>query len=518
MTFPRALAWMRLFPNDVTYVCDEGPSWLREAVAAHNPRGARRVLVAWRRSGDELPALDAYAGVAVLNGHNLREEALRRAGFASIRRFAGVPHWNDVRWFVPLGRPAASASAFQLHTPVRRAARVKSWAARLAARTGQPFWYRDHLLIAQREASPLEQTLQEIFSGRAGQAFATHQEALLVNGEPRSSHSADFDSEVGGSRKLDPPCGPPDLELAFSTSNAQSERNRKLLLAVLDRRGRSLGFGKLSLSPASAPRVQQEARVLRALAERPHPIAAPQLLFDGCVDETHWTVVSPLAGRVPGPRLTAAHHRFLASLQSRTRLPVARMELFRSLRIRASTVAGADDFVQWLEQLRPTFETLILPGGAVHRDFAPWNLRRQRGAIAAFDWETAELQGPPLLDEFHHLLVTAYFLERTTPDRAAGRLLRLAAGRPQGLAAAQIMALQLLYLVDHLVGLLEDGYTVGYPKFMWWWAVFSKVAAPLKESLLALECAASSRRAASAASLGECAGDAAAELTEEAAP
>lgn len=445
MTFPRALAWMRLLPRDVTYVCDEGPAWLQDAVAANNPHGARRVLVAWRPCEKELPDLHKYYGVAVLNGRNVREDSFRRSGFGHVRHFASVPHWRQVRWFVPLGHPAASAAAFQLQAPVRPTARLKSWVLQTAARCRSPFWYRDHLLLALRESTPLERMLQDLFGSE--------------------------------------PC-----ELALSTSNARSELNRKLLLAVLDRRGQCFGFGKLALSPASAPRVRHEAEVLRAIAAWPNPITAPQLLFDGCVDDTRCTIASPVAGRVPGVRLTSAHRRFLASLQNCSRQPVAQMSLVRALHRRAQSIAGAEDFVRWLDRLEPTLQSLVLPSGIVHRDFAPWNLRRRQGEIAAFDWETAELEGPPLLDEFHHVLAVAYFLEQATPEKAADRLLRIAAAHPLGLAIPQVLSLQLLYLIDHLVGLLEDGYGVGYPKFLWWWAVFSKVARSLNHGSLAPPC------------------------------
>jgi hypothetical protein len=162
---------------------------------------------------------------------------------------------------------------------------------------------------------------------------------------------------------------------------------------------------------------------------------------------------------------------------------VAQTTLFQSLRTRARKAAAADDLAPWLDRAKPLLERLILPAAIVHRDFGPWNLRLHQGELGAFDWECAELDGPPLVDQFHHLLLVAYFLERQSAEQAARRLLRTSESRASGLAPAEVIALQVVCLIDHLVGLLEDGYSVSYPKFIWWRTALSCVAAAMDELL-----------------------------------
>ena len=69
---------------------------------------------------------------------------------------------------------------------------------------------------------------------------------------------------------------------------------------------------------------------------------------------------------------------------------------------------------------RPSDEMRI-PSTIVHGDFAPWNLREHNGQIAAFDWEYAELDGLPLVDQTHYELQVGYLL-KSGIYRAASRL------------------------------------------------------------------------------------------------
>lgn len=54
-----------------------------------------------------------------------------------------------------------------------------------------------------------------------------------------------------------------------------------------------------------------------------------------------------------------------------------------------------------------------LPLVCAHRDFTPWNVLAHQGRLAVFDWESADLQGLPLLDLLYFLANLAFCCEGT---------------------------------------------------------------------------------------------------------
>jgi hypothetical protein len=208
---------------------------------------------------------------------------------------------------------------------------------------------------------------------------------------------------------------------------------------------------------------------------------APRLLFASEVEDAWLTVMSPLAGRAAGRHLSTAHHEFLRALGGAETKPVGHTAFVRALR-QAATSNTAKQLGNILHRALPLLERVELPTTLVHRDFAPWNLRQHRGAIAAFDWEYAQPDAPPLLDLFHHELAVSYFLDRSTPEQGCQRLLRLSQTARFGLALEHTRALQVLYLFDHLVGMREEGYGADYPKFAWWAQVLNRLVSTLPQA------------------------------------
>jgi hypothetical protein len=98
--------------------------------------------------------------------------------------------------------------------------------------------------------------------------------------------------------------------------------------------------------------------------------------------------------------------------------------------------------------------------GAVHGDFAPWNLRLHNARIAAFDWEYGCLEGPAGLDEIHYRLQVGYLLNNWSVDRALKELCETSVlDRYLSNADADSRrALVVLYLIDILTRLYAEGY------------------------------------------------------------
>lgn len=419
MNDTRALAWTSLFPSGTSYVALGGPSWFREPLEGLRGAGRQPVLVAWDRRAAAFRDLDlaGFSGVVAINCPGLSAGDFEDAGLPYLRRFAVVPSLAAARWFIPLDTPAISAAAFQLYTPFQLSARLKQSGIRAVARSGLPFWYRDQVWIAQRDASPLELTLQTLV--------------------------------------------PAATRLAFSTGTPGPARKPTAALLAAD--GHVVGYAKLSCSDLTSRLVRHEADVLRALATLPgqEPLA-PRLLFAGEVEGMHVTVQTVLAGRPPSRTLSPAHRQLLASLSVGPTRLASQSGIVRSLRGRiASLTSPRSDLLAALDGALTVLDGLALPTTIVHGDFAPWNLRVSDGAVAAFDWEYAELDGLPLLDEIQHHLQVGFFLDDWPVDRAHDRMMALASSAPLGLRPEQVRALQtlsLLALLARALLRLDDGF------------------------------------------------------------
>ncbi len=94
----------------------------------------------------------------------------------------------------------------------------------------------------------------------------------------------------------------------------------------------------------------------------------------------------------------------------------------------------------------------------LHGDFAPWNLRLERDAISAFDWEYGVLDALPGLDELHHHWQTGFLLHGWSVTQADGFLRDWVSRPPASLVSGQAEALVKIYLLHGLVQRLETGH------------------------------------------------------------
>jgi hypothetical protein len=408
MTLPPALSWMHLFGREASYEFDaSAPPWMRALVGSAKPRsGGMNVQV----SGNGFLAGDAFVGI----NSRIRNDRLQSEGYAYIRRFAVLPDLKTARWFVPLDSPALSCAGFSLYSPARLSARLKVAAARIAAYSKLPIWYRDHIVIAQRTVPPIEQKMSEIFNG----AF---------------------------------------FRLALSSGAPEPARNRKVSLAIIQLDGRIIGFGKAAHSPLSNRLMRDEARALSELATR--RIGAPQLLFAGEVDGAFVTVQKPLIGKPVSSKLTDNKRTLLEALRSDRLQPASECNMVTALPARLAQLQySASLLSDALGDVLPILARTRVPSTIVHGDFAPWNLREHNGAVAAFDWEYAELDGLPYADETHYLLQVGYLLENWDLDHACAALGQMRLKNDLSLLSEQMRAIQATYLIDNLARLFAEGY------------------------------------------------------------
>lgn len=418
------LTWAHLLPARAAYdgasVNGAAPPWLRSVLASreglfgHGRDETCRIPVAW---GNLPEGWNRGDGLVAFNCKSLSEESLKAEGFDYARRFAVLPSLAAARWFVPLGNPSLSSAALSLYTPTRTSARFKRFLARAAMHLRAPFWYRDSVWIASRREPPLVQALRSLFP------------------------------DV-------------DVRLALSAGAPEPARNRKASVVVLAPDGEIKAFGKAAASGLSRQIAAHEAQALQGIAKLLGAKAhVPKVLFAGDVDGVYVTAQTPLKGRPTGPRLTPAIQAFLRSLQTDLIKPAARTNLVAQLPVRIDGLPGGkEELAAALESILPTLELLQVPVTVIHGDFAPWNLREDRGEIFAFDWEYAELDGLPLFDETHFRLQVGFQIHQWSPRQAHEELSAWAATRPIGLKPEEAIALQVVYLVDNLTRLLAEGY------------------------------------------------------------
>ncbi|HEY8748826.1 MAG TPA: phosphotransferase [Tepidisphaeraceae bacterium] len=421
MMLPRQLTWLHLLPADSSFevTSSAAPGWLREPLAGRNASNEKKSIVAFDAQAHDLPPLSSARGFVGINCPKVSDQHLKSAGFTRIARYAVLPSWDNPRWFIPLGSPAVSSAGFNLYTPARTSARLKRFAARVAVYSRLPYWYRDQLLIAQREPSPLHSSMLRLFPNQ-------------------------------------------DIHFALSAGAPEGARNRKASAAVIDERGKLLAFLKLAASDLATELLHREANNLKTLATTPGPAdVVPRLLAAEEIDGTFVAAQAPLPGGPAPTALTPMHRWLLDQLTPGTPVSPAQTELVRNLPSRIAALPQPHpELTAALEEAMKSLAGQRIAVGAVHGDFAPWNLRLHKGRISAFDWEYGCLEGPAGLDEIHYRLQVGYLLDNWSVDRALKELsdapvLDRYFSKPDPAARRALIA---LYLVDVLTRLYAEGY------------------------------------------------------------
>jgi len=437
MIVPPELSWTHLLPTGLSYAPSERVGPLAEALQALGGDRRRRILVMANARHGAFPSLDAFHGLAALNCTGVKTEALRASGFDYVRRFAMLPRADRLRWLIPLDNAAVSAGALQLYGAVRATARAKHAVARSAARARLPIWYRDELLIACRETSPLESGLASVV-------------------------------------------GDQGVRLAISSGAPGPLARRKPSVAVVGQNGALLAVAKLAVSPVSEAMARQESSVLETLEAKMPSVRAPRVMFGGTLNGTYTLVQSAVHGRAPGTDLTDAHRRFLATLRLPERRPLPASDWGRALQRRVTSQRPDDPVLSHLfAAVQDALAAEALPAAVVHGDFAPWNLREQDGKLAAYDWENATIDGVAFVDEIHHRLVVGHLMHDWSAERAMRDIEALAdshRGRPE---PAVVKAIAGACVLDFCLRLIEHGHTETDPIMIWYRELAARLQATI---------------------------------------
>jgi hypothetical protein len=422
MSLPAALTWLQLLPKGTRFSCAGAPAWFAEMLREHTDGKigtSHAAAVTWGKPwndfSDETRNSDA---IVAINCPQVTTSRLLAAGYAYARRLAVLPSLENARWFICVDTASAAAASFSLYTPSRKSARVKKAVARMLAKLRIPGWYRDEIIVASRATPPLETKIAELFPGRT-------------------------------------------IRLALSSGAPEPAINRKPSASVIDAAtGEVLGFVKIAASKVSRDIVEHEAETLAGLALRDVKVATPRLLFAGEVDGRYIAVQSPLPGTPAPVSFTPQHAEFLQSLRCGAPKAAAETNMVVALPHRLDALRPArPDLRETFDAIVPTLEQTPVVSTIVHGDFAPWNLRTHDGQIAAFDWEYAELDGLPLIDQMHFRLQLGLEMEKWDLAAAAAFLRGMS---DDAFDAEQIRVIQALYLLDNLARLYGEGYSADH--------------------------------------------------------
>jgi phosphotransferase family enzyme len=302
-------------------------------------------------------ALECFAGHRTAQGDPMRH------------RFAVLPSRQAPRYLLPLGDSRTTLEGFRVYTPYGFGARVRKSLLAGIVKTGWSGWAMHSLYVGE----PLGL------------------KALVTN--------------VTGERNP-----------AFAMLLGMPGKYRKLTIQVMRPGGETLGYIKLGLTKPAGQRVRHEAGVLEELsALRPQ---APRVLYAGEWQDSYMLFQSPLGGR-PGPsELAGVHVEFLEKLAAIRRVNKPGLRVVEEIGARWKEGTWRCDW-RWqqlgtaaLAAARRDLESVRVPCGFWHGDFAPWNTRVQDGRLSAFDWESCE-DGVPLgWDTFHFSVQVASLLKK----------------------------------------------------------------------------------------------------------
>jgi hypothetical protein len=241
--------------------------------------------------------------------------------------------------------------------------------------------------------------------------------------------------------------------------------SQKWTIRVRDRDGEPAAFVKWGFSDSACRRIVGEHGILCALPKRlgPYPLRVGPMA-GGTALATR-PINGPLLGRFTRG-VSARLADFLESFAVHTPLPVDDHPGFAALARNAPPPISA-----WIEQLADESWPVVIH----HGDFAPWNLIdvskdavEWGGSLMAVDWESAAMNGVPILDVAHYHLQIVGLLRRLGPASAASLVARRLMRRPwPGLSPVHATAFTALSAYATWCRAIEEGTSPDEPRQRW---------------------------------------------------
>lgn len=260
-----------------------------------------------------------------------------------------------------------------------------------------------------------------------------------------------------------------DRDLFVSVYVGPPRANRKPVLHLLTREGKSYGFAKIGIDPLTRSLVRAEAEALRSLRRANlRAVTLARVLHAGQWRGLEVLVQEALpvsAGRAdPNPARLVEVMREIAEVDGfeTTELKSSYWQGLRD-RLDAIDSSAAGRLREITDQLAERTGHFHVRLGAWHGDFAPWNIAILPHTTVVWDWERFARGVPVGFDALHFALQNAVVRHRVSPDVAARRCLGSAPSllAPFGVDRAEARVTGALYLVEIATRYIGDGQASG---------------------------------------------------------
>ncbi|CAN5643106.1 hypothetical protein BH11ACT8_BH11ACT8_16250 [soil metagenome] len=237
--------------------------------------------------------------------------------------------------------------------------------------------------------------------------------------------------------------------------------NRKPVLQVFDRRGRTVAFAKVGDSAQAASDVRSETVALRRLEGRPLGcLSVPRVLDASPWNGMEVLLMSPLRararlGRPTDERAPLQAMADLVEAFEEPALPVGELAWWERQCATVDEVADPElrsSLQHCLRVVLGRHGWATVPVGAWHGDWTPWNMARSGARVLVWDWERFETGVPTGLDVWHYRVNAA---TRQRGLRADVVLDALARGGGDEGGSAMLADLYLVAIAVRYAGLLS---------------------------------------------------------------
>lgn len=420
----RLLSWVLLLPAGATI----SPWRVPDGVAAllgNRLDPAGDTWLGWEPAVKDLPDLSQFQAVVLVKPRGVLASSLHAQGFTRIRSFAVVSSLSEPRWFIPDHSKTAALAAWDLYSPIRRRARLSKAVATALTRSGWISRVGDHMVVARRQDSLLEEVLQRVVGSHAISI-------AIASGTP------------GPRRKL---------TVQASTDN-----------------GSVLAYAKFGEPTEAAMAVRREAKFLARVGRLGlRTTIIPSLLHHGSHTGGYLMVTTPLATRLRASQaaLTQRHVDVLLEFASRTGTS-SMLDLLQRLDLRVTALAHRIS-PEWHRRLSLAVAAIrSTPGmnefgtALAHGDFAPWNIKSEPtgGRLAIIDWEQGSEEQFLLWDAFHFRTQVALLVDRVQARAGVAGILydlkTVSLVRALGISAPHVTMLYMAYLADSIAQWFEE--------------------------------------------------------------
>lgn len=206
--------------------------------------------------------------------------------------------------------------------------------------------------------------------------------------------------------------------VSFSISIGTARVNRKPVLQVFDRKGRTLAYAKVGSTEQVIADVQAEARSLRQVEDVLVPeIVAPRVLGTEVWEGSFVLLLSPLSISLWQPHRgqwspPTRQMQLLNEAFSEPDQLLVQTPMWQRMRRGCDALGPARaGFTAMLDQLEARSQGRPVRVGAWHGDWTSWNMARGRRKVLLWDWERFE-RGVPAGMDHHHFVVNAATRER----------------------------------------------------------------------------------------------------------